>query len=330
MHDERLNAKALRRRVAKETKSVVFAALRLCLFALIVLSSSSALAAQPYVLVLGTAQDAGVPQMGCDTPFCRRAWKDPRLREMVTSIALVDPNSGSRWIFDATPNLPDQFELLKNITGDRSNRLDGILLTHAHIGHYTGLMYLGREAMNTSDVKVFAMPRMKTMLERDAPWSQLVAIKNIAIQPLADGTPVRLSEHLSIEPFLVPHRDEFSETVGYRIRSARKTLIFIPDIDKWQRWTTPLADVVRSSDYVLIDGTFYADGEIDRPMSEVPHPFVSETMTLLRDLRATDRGKVYFIHFNHSNPLIQKDAARLKEVSRAGFHVATRGLKLTL
>jgi pyrroloquinoline quinone biosynthesis protein B len=303
----------------------VIASLFLCVFAL-----DLSLSASPYVLILGTAQDAGVPQMGCDTPFCRKAWRDPKLREMVSSIALVDPDSGSRWIFDATPDLPEQFELLKSATGDRSNRIDGVFLTHAHIGHYTGLMYLGRESMNTYGVKVYAMPRMKTLLEQNAPWSQLVDLGNIDIRPLADKTPILLNDRLSVEPFLVPHRDEFSETVGYRIRSGSKTIVYIPDIDKWQKWSTRLTDVIRSSDRVLIDGTFYADGEIARPMSEVPHPFVSETMALLKDLPAAERGKVYFIHFNHSNPLVQKNAAKLKEVTRSGFHVAKRGLKLVL
>src|SRR3712207_5555550 len=128
--------------------------------------------APPYVVVLGTGQDAGVPQMGCDSPFCRRSWKIPALREMVSSIALVDPDTGSRWIFDATPDLPEQFELLKSVTRDRSNRIDGIFVTHAHIGHYTGLMFLGRESMNASSVRVYAMPRMRAMLEQNAPWSQ--------------------------------------------------------------------------------------------------------------------------------------------------------------
>ena len=129
---------------------------------------------------------------------------------------------------------------------------------------------------------------------------------------------------------LVPHRDEFSETVGYRIRSGSKTLVFIPDIDKWEKWTTQLVDVVRGSDYLLIDGTFYADGEIARPMSEVPHPFVVETMALLGDLPAGDRSKIYFTHFNHSNPLVQRDSKKMREVGRRGFHFGTRGLKLVL
>ncbi len=298
--------------------------------ALLLALSITALSASPYVLVLGTGQDAGVPQMGCETPFCKRAWADETLREMVSSIALVDPDSGERWIFDATPYLPEQFEMLKRSTADRSNRIDGIFLTHAHIGHYTGLMYLGRESMNTSGVKVFAMPRMRQMLEQNAPWSQLVSLKNIAIQPLADKTEVRLNSRITVKPFLVPHRDEFSETVGYRIKTSSKTLVFIPDIDKWSKWQTPLADVVKANDFLLIDGTFYADGEITRPMSEVPHPFVTETMDLLKGLSSGDRRKVHFIHFNHSNPLVQRNAKKIREVQLKGFRVAKTGLKLDL
>lgn len=286
--------------------------------------------AAPYVLVLGIAQDAGVPQMGCVSPFCRRAWKDPRLRQTVSSIALVDPDSRERWIFDATPDLPEQFEALKQATGNPANDITGIFLTHAHIGHYTGLMYLGRESMNAKDVTVYAMPRLKQMLEQNAPWSQLVSLDNIRLKPLADKTVVSINDRLAVEPIMVPHRDEFSETVGYRIRTASKTLIFIPDIDKWQKWPVSLSDLVKASDILIIDGTFYADGEISRPMSEVPHPFVVETMGLLQKLPARDRAKVYFTHFNHSNPLVQRNKKSLSAVRLKGFRIAKQGMRFSL
>lgn len=287
-------------------------------------------ASRPYVVVLGIAQDAGIPQMGCETPFCRRARQNPKLRQTVASIALVDPDSGSRWIFDATPDLPEQLELLKRVTGDRSNKIDGIFLSHAHIGHYTGLIYLGREAMNTNLIPVYAMPRMADMLRQNAPWSQLVDIRNIAILGLADSREVSLPGRITVRPFLVPHRDEFSETVGFQISSGEKSLVYIPDIDKWSKWATPLREVVKNSDYVLIDGTFFADGEIPRPMSEVPHPFVTETVALLADLPEAERSKVRFIHFNHSNPLIQGDPKKLTELRKKGFRVARAGERLEL
>ncbi|MBS1793495.1 MAG: pyrroloquinoline quinone biosynthesis protein PqqB [Acidobacteria bacterium] len=284
----------------------------------------------PFVVVLGVAQDAGVPQIGCESPFCQRAWKDASLRRRVASLALVDPAAKKRWLFDATPDFPAQFETLKEVTGDYSNGLAGIFLTHAHIGHYTGLMYLGRESMNAREIKVYAMPRMKSMLETNAPWSQLVGLKNIALEPLAENRGVELGDGLVIEAARVPHRDEFSETVGYWIGSGRKSLAYVPDIDKWQKWELPLDEVVRSNDYVLIDGTFYADGEIARPMSEVPHPFVTETMSLLKDLPPDERTKVFFIHFNHTNPLVQGDREKIREVEKNGFHIAFEGQRFSL
>jgi pyrroloquinoline quinone biosynthesis protein B len=160
-------------------------------------------AQNPYVTVLGIGQDAGVPQMGCDSPFCKEAWKNPKLRQMVSSIALVNPQTKERWIFDATPDLPEQFQLLKNITGDFSNNLTGIFLTHAHIGHYTGLMYLGRESMGAKNVKVYAMPKMKQMLETNAPWSQLVSLKNISLQLLENKQFANIGDSISVQPFLV-------------------------------------------------------------------------------------------------------------------------------
>lgn len=297
---------------------------------LLILFGISYAPARPYVVVLGVGQDAGVPQMGCDSPFCRSAWNDRSLRRMVSSIALADPATKGRWIFDATPDLPEQFETLKRLTGDRSNRLDGVFLTHAHIGHYTGLMYFGRESMSSKGIPVYAMPKMRQMLESNAPWSQLVELGNIVFHPLTGGGSVTIGDELSVEPFLVPHRDEFSETVGFRIKSREKTLVFIPDIDKWEKWKTPLADIVRSSDFLLLDGTFYADGEISRPMSEVPHPFVTETTALLRGLPAAERRKVHFIHFNHSNPLVQGNRARISEVERAGFRITAEGMRFGL
>jgi pyrroloquinoline quinone biosynthesis protein B len=172
---------------------------------------------------------------------------------------------------------------------------------------------------------------MKQLLETNAPWSQLVGLKNISLQNLINKELTKLSEGLTVEPFLVPHRDEFSETVGFKIVSAGgKSLVFIPDIDKWEKWSEKLEDVVKANNYVLVDGTFYADGEINRPMSEVPHPFVSETMRLLKDLPATEKSKVFFIHFNHSNPIVQGNKEKTKELETNGFNSTFQGQKLDL
>jgi len=274
----------------------------------------------PYVMVLGVAQDAGYPQMNCKKDCCKQAWENPELQRTTSCLVIIDPTTNQQWIIDATPNIKEQLQLLKQKTG--KEKIDGVLLTHAHMGHYTGLMHFGREVMGTNGIPVFAMPKMTTFLEENGPWSQLVELENISLQKLKSDSTFSLNENIKVKPFLVPHRDEFSETVGYEILINNKSLIFIPDIDKWERWDKNIVELIKKVDYAFLDATFYKNGELKRDMSEIPHPFVEESMELFSDLTETDRQKVHFIHFNHTNPLLIEGSTAQKEVLKKGFNLA--------
>ena len=276
-----------------------------------------------YVMVLGVAQDAGYPQMNCKKECCKQAWENIDLKRTTSCLAIVDPISKEQWIIDATPNIKEQLQLLKQKTG--TEKLDGILLTHAHMGHYTGLMHFGREVMGSDNLPVFAMPKMKTFLEENGPWSQLVKLENINIRALKSDSTLSLNERIEIKPFLVPHRDEFSETVGYKIIINNKSLIFIPDIDKWEKWETNITELIQKVDYAFLDATFYKNGELKRDMSEIPHPFVEESMELFSTLSDADKQKIHFIHFNQTNPLLIEGSTAQKEVLKKGFNLTKEG-----
>ena len=237
---------------------------------------------EPYLVVLGTAQDAGFPQANCNKKCCEDAWNIPEKRKFVSCIAIVDPKSKQQWIFDATPDIKFQLRLLEKHS--KINPINGIFLTHAHIGHYTGLMQLGREVIGTKNLPVYAMQKMSSFLKNNAPWNQLIKIKNINLITISNDSPIKLNERISILHFLVPHRDEYSETVGYKIITNKKTLIFIPDIDKWEAWNVDIVKLIKEVDYAFLDGTFYKNGELGRDMSEIPHPFVAESMELFSSL----------------------------------------------
>ena len=306
---------------------------RLCLALLIGLAATAAARAddQVYILVLGVAQDAGYPQAGCYAPHCMPGWERPERRRTTSSIAVVDTGSRQKYLFDATPDIREQLYALHRAAPDGDYGLGGVFLTHAHIGHYTGLMHFGHEAMGADRVPVFAMPRMHDFLSTNGPWDQLLRYGNITVTPLEAGAPVELAPELDVTPFLVPHRDEYSETVGYRIDGPNRTAVFIPDIDKWDRWDTDIRDIIRSVDYALIDAAFFADGELPgRDMSNIPHPFVSESMTLFDDLTDDEKSRVIFIHMNHSNPLLDPDSPEQAAVRERGFRVAFEGMRLTL
>ena len=275
-----------------------------------------------YLQILGVAQDAGFPQINCQKACCKNLWTDKSLRKMVSCIGVVDETSKQCFLFDATPDLKDQLNILQK---NQSFALGGIFLTHAHMGHYTGLMQLGREAMGANKVPVFAMPRMQTMLENNAPWSQLVKLDNIKIQSLAHDSTIHLGA-LKVIPLRVPHRDEFSETVGFKIFGEKKSALFIPDIDKWKKWERNILEEIKEVDYAFLDCTFFQNGEIaGRDMSLIPHPFMEESMALFQELPTEEKDKIYFIHFNHTNPALQKESAAGKEVELQGFHLAEEG-----
>lgn len=278
----------------------------------------------PYIIVLGTIQDAGSPHMGCEKPCCISLFENPDPNRKVVSLGLVDPLEKKYWLIEASPDFITQCRELKK-TSDFEHRKspDGIFLTHAHIGHYTGLMYLGKESYNSMAVPVFAMTRMKGFLIKNGPWSQLFKLNNIKLNNINHQEEIKLSNNLSITPFLVPHRDEFSETVGFKINGPKKSVLFIPDIDKWGKWNKNLKQEIKKADLALLDGTFYDSKEVNnRNISEIPHPFIIETMALFKEENNSEKSKINFIHLNHTNPLLDTNSAAFKKVKESGFNTA--------
>lgn len=275
----------------------------------------------PFVIVLGASQDAGTPQAGS---FDHPGWEDPSRQRMASCIGVVDPRTNTSWLFDATPDFRRQlYELDRASSGAP---LSGIFLTHAHIGHYTGLMFVGHESMGAHDLPVYAMPRMKSFLETNGPWDQLVRFENIAIQSLTADVPVSIADGLTVTPFLVPHRQEYSEVVGYRIDGPNRSILFIPDIDSWDDWDAwgvRIEDVLAEVDVAYVDGTFFANGEIPgRDMSGFPHPFITHTMQRLAGLAPSERAKIRFIHLNHTNAAQDPASDATRQIHDAGMRVA--------
>jgi len=284
------------------------------------------------LIVLGTVQDAGSPHIACGKACCSDLFESPNVTRKVVSLGVIDHDNQETFLFDATPDISEQVKLLKNNASWQAAELPNrIFLTHAHIGHYSGLMYLGKEATNANHIPTYVMPKMKHFLETNGPWSQLVTEKNIDLHPIENEKILSMTSNLKIVPLQVPHRDEFSETVGYKIIGPHKSVLFIPDIDKWEKWETSIVSEIAKVDYAFLDATFYDGDEINtRDISQIPHPFVVETIGLFEALSKLEKQKIYFIHFNHTNGLLNDESASYKEVLKKGFHVAQFNQKLKL
>ena len=282
-----------------------------------------------YIYVLGNVQDAGLPHIGCQHKFCKEKFSEFE-EYFTTSIAVVDPVEKKYILFEASPDIPYQLNYLEKEIFNEFILPESIFITHAHIGHYTGLMYFGREALGSKNLIIKVLPKMSNFLKTNGPWSQLVDINNIKIQNLSFGLKTDELRNITVTPIQVPHRDEYSETAGFIIEGRNKKALFIPDIDKWEKWDKNLKQLVYEFDYLLLDATFYDSKEINRDISEIPHPLVTETINLLDDLSPEHKNKVYFIHMNHTNLMLDPSSDLTKLVVNKGFNITRLGLKLSL
>ena len=255
------------------------------------------------LVVLGIAQDAGIPQLGCEQDLCRSIREGKRKPERVSSLGLVNRALGLSYLFDATPDVVSQ---LGTLNGGKPP--SAVFLTHGHIGHYTGLMYFGRESIDAKAVPVYGTERMSAFLKSNGPWSLLVSRANIDVRVLAPDQPVSLADGIRVTAFVVLHRDEFTDTVGYLIEHGAKRALFIPDIDQWSKWSRSIRELVDTVDLAFLDGTFASTTELPgRSTADTPHPLIPATRELLKGSRTA----VWFIHLNHTNrELGARDVAR--------------------
>lgn len=290
----------------------------------------------PFVRVLGTVQDGGLPHAACRCNRCERARSDPRERRFVASLALVLPSTGRVYLIDATPDLPAQLEQLTDIRPVPSGRVDrapvdGVFLTHAHIGHYLGLAWFGYEAIHTRDLPVMATPRMAAYLRSNGPWSQLVSLGNIQLEEMAPGDTWNLGEGVTVKAFSAPHRDEYADTLGFVISGPNRRLFYLPDTDSWAAWSMPLPESLRTIDIALLDGTFFSTEELPgRSVESIGHPLIRQTLELLKEPIQQGDLEVYFTHLNHSNPALDLDSEERHEIDAQGFRVLGEGQEFAL
>lgn len=290
-----------------------------------------------HALVLGTVQDAGLPQVGCYTDLCNlgRELQAQGRGRYVASLALVEPNAERFYLVDATPDITRQVDLITEPAFRRRaaqrRPFDGIFLTHAHIGHYTGLDVLGNEGMGIRDTPVYCTEAMASFLAGNAPWSFLVDQGRIVLKPLPLDTWHRVDEHLEVQLWKVPHRDEFADTVGFVFRGPDATLLYVPDINAWRLWERDVAQAVAGVDVALLDGSFWSMEEMPgRAIEDVPHPLMTQTMDALQDVVDRREARVILTHLNNSNPALREDGDQAREITRRGFQVAREGMRLEL
>jgi pyrroloquinoline quinone biosynthesis protein B len=282
-------------------------------------------------VVLGTAQDAGMPHAGCRCSKCRAAYSDLNLSLLSASVAIVDARQSPprTWLIDATPDIKHQINLLRDTLGphpsqpDRLQQPEGLFITHGHMGHSAGLVQLGPEAMAVQRMTVYASAGMVEALNDTRLWSPL--LDNLELIVVKPNVRLEMAPGLFITPLAVPHRDEIGTgTFAYQIDGQAKSLLYVPDIDSWALWPEGRG-ILKTVDVALVDATFYSRDEISGRDS-VSHPLVPETLAFFREIPT----RLVLTHLNHTNPLLELDSKERHIVESQGVEVASRGQRFIL
>lgn len=279
------------------------------------------------VKVLGTAQDGGFPQIGCYCENCCAARENPGLARNVVSLGILNFATEKSFMIEATPDAARQVEMIHAVDPrfkrDRAkgNPIDGLLLTHADVGHYTGLVQFCPEITPVRNLPVYCTPIMAKFLSDNEPWKFMVRRHIIELQTFDFYKRVEIDDGIEFEAIKVPH-DKHSDMAGYKIFGPDKTLLFIPDIDQWEE---RFLNIVDSVDYAFVDATFYSER-----LGSKMHPLIIESMEFFKDIIKDNKPCIYFIHLNHNNLVLGKDRSIRKSLEDKGFHIADDGQEFWL
>ena len=90
-------------------------------------------------------------------------------------------------------------------------------------------------------------------------------------------------------------------------------------------------EVVKKVNIALLDGTFYSPEELlGRDISQIGHPFIQNSLEILRSIVRKGRTKVYFTHINHTNLALDPEGDAQRKVEEEGFHLASDGMEFYL
>lgn len=278
------------------------------------------------LVILGSAQDGGVPHAGCLCANCRAARTDRDRRRLPASAGIVSGDHLA--LIDAASAFEEQYHRLwersergRAVNGVRYGAPEIVVLTHAHTGHYTGLWQLDRSVLAARETRVLCPPSVHAFLAKQEPWAGMVRERFIVLEPMTLDTGFEMLPGVTLTAVEVPHRAEWdTDTVALIVAGAHHSSLYLPDIDSWDEWQHDIADIVGGVDAAFVDGCFW----LAPTSSGVPHPPVVETMERLQPL--VDAGKrVSFIHLNHSNPLCDPASAEHQQVVERGFEVGREG-----
>ena len=279
-------------------------------------------------VILGIAQDGGVPHPECNCQTCS-IYSSSRIQLSPTSLGVLDENH--LHLFDVSRDLSRQLRMLPN----KEKKVTDIWITHGHLGHVDGIGLFGREAIGAKGIRIHASKSMINLLEKTPRWNTMIQNGTLIPRQFDSGEIIETSNSISITAIQVPHRDEWTDTHAFIIKGPSKSILFLPDHDSWEETLRMVGEdtvldwfQTLEANVILIDGTFWSPNEINH-QEQVPHPPILDSLERIGK-KTNESLDIQFIHLNHTNPLLISNSEENKVLQKYGWSIGNEGRQISL
>jgi pyrroloquinoline quinone biosynthesis protein B len=304
------------------------------------------------IRVLGSAAGGGFPQWNCNCRNCS-GLRNGTLRTQArtqSSIAICGADEREWALVNASPDILKQLQanpVLQPARAPRDSAIRAIVLVDGQIDHTTGLFML-RES--TRPLPIWCTDHAYADLTRGNPiFAVLGHYCGVARRSLApDGSRFHVEGIEGIEwralavpskpaPYS-PHREhpQPGDNVALVVRdlASGRSLVYAPGLGAMQE---SVWEAMRSSDCVLVDGTFWSDEEMislglsrkrARDIGHLPQSGAGGMLEWLERLPPATRR--ILIHVNNTNPILDEDSAERAVLRERRIEVAHDGMEVQL
>jgi pyrroloquinoline quinone biosynthesis protein B len=302
------------------------------------------------ITVLGSSAGGGFPQWNCNCRNClgvRRGTLRARARTQ-SSIFVRGDTAADGVLVNASPDILEQIRshpVLQPARALRDSAIAGVVLMDGQIDHATGLFML-RE--RTSPLPLWCTDPVEQDLTQGNPVLRVLGhfcgVQRERI--VADGSSFAVAgvADLDFRAFALdskaapysPHREAPvpGDNIGLLIANAGngRSAFYAPGLGAI---TPALFDVMCGADAVLVDGTFWTDGEmIDLGLSKktarsIGHLPQSGPGGMIEWLdRLPTHTRRLLIHVNNTNPILDEDSPERALLTQHRIEVCEDGMQV--
>lgn len=303
-----------------------------------------------FIHVMGSSAGGGFPQWNCNCKNCHGLRSGTIKATARTQSSVAVSGDGVSWVlFNTSPDILKQmadFPALQPGRALRDTAIRAIVYMDSQIDHTTGLLMLREGCPHdvycsdmvyedlTTGFPLFTMLKHwngginRHPIPLDGSQFAIDGIEGLAFRAIpVDGKAPPYSPHR--------HDPHVGDNIGIQVIDTRsgKVLFYAPGLGQLTQATR---DLMRESDCLLVDGTFWTEDEMaavgmgDKKASDMGHLPQSGEGGMMDVLRPMTRPRKVLIHINNTNPILDEESPERQQLVDEGIEISHDGMEIEL